>query len=71
MNKRLAAGLLLALAAGPVLRADWKAELNSRLGRNPDYRAARDFLVAEVPKLQGDDKQAAAFILQGWLDSKR
>jgi hypothetical protein len=63
MNRRLAAACLLALAIGPVLRADWKAELNARLGRNPDYAAAWSFLVEEAAKLQGDDKQCAAFIL--------
>jgi len=63
MSKRLAAGLALALALSPVLRADWKADLNARLGANPDYRAAWDFLSGESQKLQGDDKQAAAFIL--------
>jgi hypothetical protein len=63
MIKKLAAGFLLALVVGPVLRADWKTELNGRLGRNPDYRAAWDFLVEESKKLEGNDKQAAAFIL--------
>jgi len=63
MNRSLAAGLLLALMVSPVLGDDWKTELNSHLGRNPDYRAAWNFLTAEIQKLQGDDRQAAAFIL--------
>jgi hypothetical protein len=63
MNKRLATGLLLALAASPVLRADWRSELNARLGRNPDFQAAWSFLVEEAKKLQGNDKQTADFIL--------
>jgi hypothetical protein len=63
MTKRLAAVCLLVLLGSPVLSADWKAELNARLGRNPDYPGAWSFLVEEAAKLQGDDKQCAAFIL--------
>ena len=63
MIRKLATGLLLAIALGPAARADWKTELNARLGRNPDYRAAYDLLVEEARKLEGDDKQTAAFIL--------
>ncbi len=63
MNKKGLVSLLLLLVLAPVLRADWKAELNARLGRNPDYRAAYDFLAGESPKLESGDKQTAAFIL--------
>jgi hypothetical protein len=63
MIKRIAAALVLALALAPSLRADWKSDLNARLGRNPDYRAAWDFLVEESKKLEPEDKQTAAFIL--------
>jgi hypothetical protein len=63
MNKRLATGLLLALVASPILGADWKSELNARLGRNPDFQAAWSFLGEEAKKLQGNDRQAADFIL--------
>jgi hypothetical protein len=63
MIKRIAAALILALALAPGLRADWRSELNARLGRNPDYRAAWDFLAEESKKLEPEDKQTAAFIL--------
>lgn len=63
MIKSVPAGLLLLLALRPALWADWKTDLNAKLGRNPDYRAAYDFLVAESPKLESADKQTAAFIL--------
>jgi hypothetical protein len=63
MTKRIAAGLVIALALAGALRADWKSELNARLGRNPDYRAAWDFLTEESKKLEAEDKQTAAFIL--------
>ena len=61
--RRIAAALVLCLALPAALPADWKSELNSRLGRNPDFRAARDFLASEAPKLEGDDLQTAALIL--------
>jgi len=63
MTKRIAAGFVIALALAGALRADWKSELNARLGRNPDYRAAWDFLSEESKKLEPVDKQTAAFIL--------
>lgn len=55
--------MFLALVLSPVLRADWKTELNAHLGRNPDFRAAYDFLAGTSKKLQSDDKQTAAYIL--------
>ena len=58
-----AAALALVLALPAALRADWKSELNSRLGRSPDYRAARDYLAEEAKKLEPDDRQAATLIL--------
>lgn len=63
MIKRLAAGILLALVLGPVLRADWKTDLNARLGRDPDYKAAWDGLTEAAKTLEGQDRQTAAFIL--------
>lgn len=63
MIKRTAAGFLMALALVAGLRADWKTDLNARLGRNPDYRAAWDFLSVESKTLEPEDKQTAAFIL--------
>lgn len=63
MIKRIAAGVLLALVLSPILRADWKTDLNARLGRNPDYKAAWDILVEASKTLEGADKQTAAFIL--------
>ncbi|MGZ5478906.1 MAG: hypothetical protein ACXWGZ_04890 [Candidatus Aminicenantales bacterium] len=63
MIKRIAAGLLIAFALTAALRADWRTELNARLGRNPDYRAALDYLVEQSKTLEPEDKQTAAFIL--------
>ncbi len=63
MTKRIATALLLALALTPGLRADWKSELLSRLGRNPDYGAAWDYLVEEAKKLEPEDRQTAAVLL--------
>ena len=63
MIRRTAAGFLIALALTAGLRADWKMDLNARLGRNPDYRAAWDLLVVESKTLEAGDKQTAAFIL--------
>jgi hypothetical protein len=51
------------LALAPLLRADWKSELLSRLGRTPDYRAAYDYLVEESKKLEPEDKQTAGVLL--------
>ncbi|NTV82002.1 MAG: hypothetical protein HGA24_11350 [Candidatus Aminicenantes bacterium] len=62
-HRRIAAALVLFLALSAALRADWKSELNSRLGRDPDYRAARDYLAEEAKKLEPEDRQAAALIL--------
>jgi hypothetical protein len=63
MTRKIAAALVLITALTPLLRADWKSELLSRLGRNPDYRAAWDFLAEEVKKLEPEDRQTAEFIL--------
>jgi hypothetical protein len=63
MTKKIAAVLVVVLALAAGLRADWKSELNSRLGRSPDYKAAWDFLAEEVKKLEPEDRQTAAFIL--------
>jgi hypothetical protein len=63
MIKRTAAVLLLVLAAASTLRADWRTELNARLGRDPDYRAAWDFLAEASKKFEAEDRQTAAFIL--------
>jgi hypothetical protein len=63
MTKRIAALVVAVLALAAGLRADWKSELNSRLGRSPDYRAAWDFLAEEIKKLEPEDRQTASFIL--------
>jgi hypothetical protein len=63
MIKKLAAALVLVLAAASVLQADWRKDLNARLGRDPDYQAAWDLLAEEAKKLEGEDKRTAAFIL--------
>jgi hypothetical protein len=63
MTKRIASALLLVLAAAAVLRADWKSELNKRLGPERDYRGAWLFLAEESKKLEAEDKQTAAFIM--------
>ncbi|HOW85279.1 MAG TPA: hypothetical protein P5119_08465 [Candidatus Aminicenantes bacterium] len=63
MIKRITAALVLVLAAAAVLRADWKSELNSRLGPDRDYRGAWLLLNGALPTLPAEDKQAAAFIL--------
>jgi hypothetical protein len=63
MIKRIAAALVIVLALVSGLRADWKSDLNSRLGRNPDYRAAWDFLLVESKKFEAKDKQTAGFIM--------
>ncbi|HUT08108.1 MAG TPA: hypothetical protein VMY15_04620 [Candidatus Latescibacteria bacterium] len=63
MTKRMPAVLLLLLALAPLLRADWKSELLSRLGRTPDYRAAYDYLVEESKKMEPEDKQTASVLL--------
>jgi len=63
MIRKIAAAVIVLVAFAPVLRGDWKTDLNARLGRNPDYRAAWDLLVEESKKLEPGDKQTAAFIL--------
>jgi hypothetical protein len=63
MIKRIAAGVLVAIALTAGLWADWKTELNARLSRNPDYRAAWDLLIEQSKTLEPEDKQTAAFIL--------
>jgi hypothetical protein len=63
MTKRLATALIFVAVLTAGLRADWKSELNSRLGRNPDYRAAWTFLLEESKKLEPEDKMTAGFIL--------
>jgi len=63
MTKRIATALLLVLALTPVLRADWKSELLSRLGRNPDYRAAWSYLIEEAQELEPEDRQTAQALL--------
>lgn len=69
MIRKIAAALVLTLAFAAGLRADWKTDLNARLGRNPDYRAAWDLLLEESKRLEPEDKQTAAFILP-FLSSK-
>jgi hypothetical protein len=69
MTKRILAAVAISLVLAAGLRADWKADLNARLGRNPDYRAAWDLLVEESKRLEPGDKQTAAFILP-FLSSK-
>lgn len=63
MTKRITAAFLMLLALAPLLRADWKTELLTRLGRTPDYRAAYDYLVEESKKLEPEDKQTAGVLL--------
>jgi hypothetical protein len=63
MTKRVPATLVLLLALAPLLRADWKSELLSRLGRTPDYRAAYQYLVEESKKLEPEDRQTAGGLL--------
>jgi hypothetical protein len=69
MIKRIAAALVLVLVLAPGLRADWRSELLSRLGRNPDYRAAWDYLVEEAKKLEPEDRQTA-YVLLPFLAAK-
>ncbi|HPW18595.1 MAG TPA: hypothetical protein PLP83_09495 [Candidatus Aminicenantes bacterium] len=61
--RTVAALLVLCLAVPAAARSDWRTELNARLGRAPDYRAAWDFLSEEAKRLEGDDRQAAGAIL--------
>jgi hypothetical protein len=63
MIKKIAAAVVVTLALTAALQADWKMDLNARLGRNPDYKAARDLLVEAAKTLEPEDKQTAAFIL--------
>jgi hypothetical protein len=59
----LSAALVLLFALPAALRADWKSELLSHLGRNPDYRAAWDYLSEEAKTLEPGDRQTAGLIL--------
>ena len=61
--RRLAAILLLVLAAPAWAQSDWKADLLSRLGRQPDYRAAFDHLSEAVTALEPEDRQTATLLL--------
>lgn len=62
--RRTAIALLSLVVALPLAaRGDWKTELLGRLGRQPDYRAAYDYLSGEAPKLEPDDRQTAGLIL--------
>ena len=63
MTRSIPAALILMLALAPGLHADWKSELLSRLGRNPDYRAAWEYLVEESKKLEPEDRQTAEILL--------
>ncbi len=63
MTKRAPSAIFLLLALAPLLRADWKSELLSRLGRTPDYRAAYEYLVEEAKKLEPEDKQTTGVLL--------
>jgi hypothetical protein len=63
MTKRISVVLMLLMAGAPLLRADWKSELLSRLGRTPDYRAAYDYLIEASKKLEPEDKQTAGVLL--------
>lgn len=63
MTKKIAAALCLSLALASALRADWKTELLARLGRDPDYRAAWDYLAEEAKKLEPEDRQTAEVLL--------
>jgi hypothetical protein len=62
MIKRIVAALVISLLLGPAARADWKHDLNALLGRDPDYRAAWDFLVEASKKFEAEDRQTAAFL---------
>jgi hypothetical protein len=63
MTRKITAALVLVVGLTAFLRADWKSDLNARLGRNPDYRAAWDFLLEESKKFEPEDKMTAGFIL--------
>lgn len=60
---KISAVLFLCLAVPAAGRADWRAEFNAKLGRTPDYRAARDLLAQEMPKLEGEDRRTAGLLL--------
>ncbi len=61
--RRIAVALLALLSLSAAARADWKAELLARLGREPDYRAAYEYLSEEAGKLEQDDRQTAGLLL--------
>ena len=63
MIKRIPAAIFLLFALAPLLRADWKSELLSRLGRTPDYRAAYAYLVEESKNLEPEDRQTTGVLL--------
>jgi len=63
MIKRTAAALVMLLALGSGLRADWKSELLALLGSRPDYQAAWDYLAAEAAKMEPEDRQTASALL--------
>ena len=63
MTKRIPAAIFLLFALAPLLRADWKSELLSRLGRTPDYRAAYEYLVEESKNLEPEDRQTTGVLL--------
>jgi hypothetical protein len=63
MTKRIQAAILLLSALAPLLRADWKSDLLSRLGRTPNYRAAYDYLIEESKNLEPEDRQTAGVLL--------
>lgn len=62
-SRRTATAFLALLCLSSAARADWKAELLARLGRDPDYRAAWDYLSAETKNLEAEDRQTASVIL--------
>ena len=63
MIRKTVAALVLLAALAPALRADWRSELLSRLGRNPDYQGAWDYLAGEAGKIGSEDRQTVEFIL--------
>lgn len=63
MIRKTAAVLAVLLALATALRADWRTELNSRLGRDPDHRAAYEYLAETAKALEGEDRQTALLIL--------
>jgi hypothetical protein len=61
--RRTAAILLLFLATPALAQSDWKADLLAHLGRQPDYRAAFDYLSEALKTLEPDDRQTATLLL--------